>query len=116
MTRLPPIRSTAAALAVLTLAACSSQPPSSNAPRRASSTPATGSRVDQAPNAAPGPTSAGGFDAVHAAQVLGPSVSLIIVSSRSETAEGSGFVISARGGTSYIATNNHVVSGSRTVE
>jgi S1-C subfamily serine protease len=72
--------------------------------------------VDQAPNAAPGPTNASGFDAVHAAQVLSPSVGLIIVSSRSGTAEGSGFVISTQGGTSYLATNNHVVSGSRTVE
>src|SRR5437764_6536075 len=108
---LSPLRPAAAALLLgaLAVAACSSQVPSSGAGTRRtapSSSAASAARVDQS-NAAPGPTGQGSFDAVHAAQVLGPSVGLIIVSSRAGTAEGSGFVISAQGGTSYLATNNH---------
>lgn len=70
----------------------------------------------QTPAPTPGPASTGAFDAVHAAQVLGPSVALLIVSSRGGTSEGSGFVIQSQGGTSYLATNNHVVEGNTKVQ
>lgn len=46
---------------------------------------------------------------------LSPSVGTIVVSNASGTALGSGFVISNTGTTSYLITNNHVVSGATTV-
>jgi S1-C subfamily serine protease len=66
----------------------------------------------------PGPAlgSQTGFDAVHAAQVLSPTVALVIVSSSSGTSQASGFVIQSQGGSSYLATNNHVVQGSNKVQ
>jgi S1-C subfamily serine protease len=48
--------------------------------------------------------------------VLSPTVALVIVSSNTGTSEGSGFVIQSQGGTSYLATNNHVVQGSNKVQ
>src|SRR5438094_738492 len=111
-----------AAAALILLAACSSNPPSTTAtpsPHPKSPTPsASGSAPPIA--AAPGPTNAGSFDAVHAAQVLGPSVGLVISTgvsgARGGAAEGSGFVFSSQGGTSYMLTNNHVVQGARRVQ
>jgi len=70
-------------------------------------------------DAAPGPTGTGSFDAVHAAQVLGPAVGLVIstdAGTRAGPAEGSGFVFASQGGTSYVMTNNHVVAGARRVQ
>jgi serine protease Do len=68
-----------------------------------------------------GATSVGNFDAAHAAQVLGPSVGLVIATGVSGTRgttndEGSGFVFSSQGGTSYLLTNNHVIEGARRVQ
>jgi S1-C subfamily serine protease len=110
-----------AAALVLGLAACStasqgSTSRSSGAPSAPSGTPAT---QPQTSNPPPATTSGGGFDASHAAQVLGPSVGLIIATgsgSRGGTAEGSGFAFSAQSGTSYMLTNNHVISGANRVQ
>lgn len=65
---------------------------------------------------APGPISQGSFDSVHAAQVLSPSVALIIVNTNAGTGEGSGFVVQSQQGTSYLVTNNHVVQGATKVQ
>jgi S1-C subfamily serine protease len=104
------------------VSACSSQQTSgattpdrrSPSPRQATAAPAATSA------AAPGPTSVGSFDAPHAAQVLGPSVGLVIstgiTGSRSGSAEGSAFVIASQGGSSFLLTNNHVVQGARRVQ
>jgi serine protease Do len=111
-------------LAALVLAACSNQPAaaptSSGRPQSAASaSPTVGA---PATAAAPGPTSVGGgFDAAHAAQVLGPAVGLVIAagvsgSRGSSNAEGSAFVFGAQGGASYLLTNNHVVQGARRVQ
>jgi S1-C subfamily serine protease len=120
----PPARRTivpsaAAALVVVLMAACSQSTPSTGGrPDRATSPAPSGSAAAPAISAAPGPTSEGSFDASHAAQVLNPSVGLIIATGvsggrGSGTAEGSGFVFRAQGGTSYLLTNNHVVEGAR---
>ena len=110
----------AAALAlVLLTAACSSGAPSARSPSptptSASSPSATPSQT-QGPALAPAPVSQGGFDSVRAAQVLSPSVALILVNTQGGSASGSGFVIRSEGGTSFVATNNHVVTGSTRVQ
>ena len=64
----------------------------------------------------PGPTSQAGFDAVHVNDVLGPAVAEIIVTTSGGGALGSGFVIQSDSAASYILTNNHVVTGARTVQ
>ncbi|HYW27345.1 MAG TPA: trypsin-like peptidase domain-containing protein [Terriglobales bacterium] len=116
---------TPALLATLVLAACSSQAaspsPSPGRPQAAGSPSASAAPPAPATAAAVGPTSVAGFDAAHAAQVLGPAVGLVIstgvTGSRGTTnEEGSAFVISAQGGTSYLLTNNHVVEGARRVQ
>ena len=79
----------------------------------------SGSAAPQVSNPPPASTSGAGFDATHAAQVLGPSVGLIIASgggARGGNAEGSGFAFSSQGGTSYVLTNNHVISGASRVQ
>ncbi len=64
-----------------------------------------------------GPTNQGSFDAVHAAQVLAPSVGLVIVNEQAgAVSEGSGFVIASQDGTSYLLTNAHVIAGGRLVQ
>jgi putative serine protease PepD len=106
---------------VLALAACSAAPSGTSTPSGAGA-PSSSPRQEASPNqtpgqaVAPGPTSQGTFDSVRAAQVLSPSVALIIVNSSGGTAEGSGFVIQSQGGVSYLATNNHVVEGSTKVQ
>ncbi|MBJ7610064.1 MAG: trypsin-like peptidase domain-containing protein [Candidatus Dormibacteraeota bacterium] len=55
-------------------------------------------------------------DAAAVAAKLSPSVGTIVVASSGGSALGSGFVISNSGGTSYLLTNNHVVSGATSVE
>ncbi len=107
----------AAFLAALVLAACSNQAPASNgrAQSAASASPAVGTLASAA---APGPTSAGSFDAAHAAQVLSPAVGLVIASGAPgarSAEEGSAFVFSVQAGTSYLLTNNHVVQGAHRV-
>jgi serine protease Do len=115
------------AAAALALAACSTLPGSSDSPTGgsptassqpgASATPGQQPSLNQTPGqaVAPGPNSQGTFDSVHAAQVLSPTVALIIVTTAAGTGEGSGFVIQSAGGTSYLATNNHVVQGATKV-
>ncbi len=107
------VRGHAAALAVVLMAAaCTNTPPTTNNASPRPTTSAARPTTSPSALAAPGPTNVGTFDAVHAAQVLGPSVGLIIANGRgSSTAEGSGFVFSTQGGTSYVLTNNHVVEG-----
>ena len=112
----------AVAGAVLLLAGCSSSASTAATPTpRAGSPTPSASGSPGAIAAAPGPTNAGSFDAAHAAQVLSPSVGLVIATGVSGArsngaAEGSGFVFSAQGSTSYILTNNHVVQGARRVQ
>ena len=116
--RLHALRAAIATGAVVLLAACSASVTSSTG--RSTSTPSPGAQANSNPSAsqapAPGPTTTGSFDAVHAAQVLSPSVALIIVNGRSGTAEGSGFVVQSEEKTSFLATNNHVVEGSTKVQ
>ena len=106
-----------AASLVLALASCST---AETGPSRGSATSApSGLSVGQASNPPPANTSGSTFDATRAAQVLGPSVGLIIATgngSRGGTSEGSGFAFSAQSGTSYMLTNNHVISGASRVQ
>jgi S1-C subfamily serine protease len=110
------------ALAAIGLAACSSQAPSSSGRPQVAASPTPSAGVAAPPTAAaPGPTSVSGFDAAHAAQVLGPSVGLVIATGVSGARgttnnEGSAFVFSSQGGTSYLLTNNHVIEGARRVQ
>jgi S1-C subfamily serine protease len=62
-------------------------------------------------------SAASGNDAVRVSNQLGPAVGTIVVSGGSGGGGslGSGFVISNSGGTSYLVTNNHVVSGASDV-
>jgi S1-C subfamily serine protease len=109
-------------LVALAVWACSNQPAAapSGRPQSAASASPTSGPPAPATAAAPGPTSVGGFDAAHAAQVLGPAVGLVIASgvsgSRGGNDEGSAFVFSAQGGSSYLLTNNHVIQGARRVQ
>jgi serine protease Do len=110
------------------LGACSFSPPTTGSPTVTSPTPSLqpGSsptpRQQPSPNqtpgqaVAPGPNGQGSFDSVRAAQVLSPSVALIIVTTSAGTGEGSGFVIQSQGGTSFLVTNNHVVDGGTKVQ
>jgi S1-C subfamily serine protease len=107
---------------LLLLAACSNSAATVASPSpRGGSPTSSASGSPPAIAAAPGPTNAGSFDAAHAAQVLSPSVGLVIATGVSGArgngaAEGSGFVFSAQSGTSYLLTNNHVVQGARRVQ
>ena len=112
------LRSGAAAAAlVLALASCSTA--ETGASRGSATSAPSGLSVAQASNPPPANTSGSTFDATRAAQVLGPSVGLIIATgngSRGGTSEGSGFAFSAQSGTSYLLTNNHVISGASRVQ
>jgi S1-C subfamily serine protease len=109
-------------LAAIGLAACSSQPATSSGRPPGATSPTPSAAVAAPPTAAAqGPTSVGGFDAAHAAQVLGPSVGLVIATGVSgargtTNSEGSAFVFSSQGGTSFLLTNNHVIEGARRVQ
>src|SRR2546421_3697405 len=59
---------------------------------------------------------AGGFDAVHAASIAAPAVAMIIVQTGRGTAEGSGVAFQKSDKGTDILTNNHVVSGSTSVQ
>ncbi len=97
----------------LLLAACSVEVPTP--PSKSVTNPSPGKA--QVPISATPPAASGaGFDPVHAAAVLSPSVGMIIVTTSGGTAEGSGFVIATEGKVSYLATNNHVVEGARKVQ
>ncbi|HKA13095.1 MAG TPA: trypsin-like peptidase domain-containing protein [Candidatus Dormibacteraeota bacterium] len=105
-----------AALFILVTACTANQTGTTQSP--AAALP-SGSAAPLASNPPPASTSGAGFDATHAAQVLGPSVGLIIASgagARGGNAEGSGFAFSSQGGTSYVLTNNHVISGASRVQ
>jgi S1-C subfamily serine protease len=116
------MRTALASGALLLLAGCTSTAAAPTpTPSQRPGTPSPTATGAPAIAAAPGPTNAGSFDAAHAAQVLGPSVGLVIATGVSGArsngaAEGSGFVFSAQGGTSYLLTNNHVVQGARRVQ
>ena len=106
-----------AAVLILATACTANQAGTARSPA-ANSSPGS-SATPQVSNPPPASTSGAGFDATHAAQVLGPSVGLIIASgggSRGGNAEGSGFAFSSQGGTSYVLTNNHVISGASRVQ
>jgi len=105
-----------AAVVILVTACTANQTSTTQSP--AAALP-SGSTAPLASNPPPASTSGAGFDATHAAQVLGPSVGLIIASgagARGGNAEGSGFAFSSQGGTSYVLTNNHVISGASRVQ
>jgi len=99
--------------ALVTLTACSVQLPSI---RTAGGTPTpTPSTPVTLPHTAP--TISTNFDPVTAAQVLLPSVGMIIVNSAGGGGGvGSGFVIQSSGNVSYMVTNNHVVEGASRVQ
>lgn len=106
-----------ATMSALVLVACSANQAGTGANTPGATSSPAASRAPQPSNPPPGPTNVGSFDAVHAAQVLGPSVSLIISTGGGRgTAEGSGFVFSSQGGTSYLMTNNHVIAGATRVQ
>lgn len=105
--------------AVLILATACTTSPAGTARSPAAVSPSAGSATPEASNPPPASTAGAGFDATHAAQVLGPSVGLIIASgagSRGGNAEGSGFSFSSQAGTSYVLTNNHVIAGASRVQ
>ena len=105
--------------AVLILATACTTSPAGTARSPAAVSPSAGSATPEASNPPPAATTGAGFDATHAAQVLGPSVGLIIASgagSRGGNAEGSGFAFSSQAGTSYVLTNNHVIAGASRVQ
>ena len=109
------------AVVALALGGCSNQTPApSGRQQRVPAASTTPGAPAPATAAAPGPTSVGGFDAAHAAQVLGPAVGLVIASgatgSRGNGSEGSAFVFSTQSGASYLLTNNHVIQGARRVQ
>jgi S1-C subfamily serine protease len=104
------------AFAALVLASCSTQPVATGQPQSTPSSSPTARAVAPPTAAAPGPTSVGGFDAAHAAQVLDASVGLVIASTATGSDEGSAFVFNVQSGTSYLLTNNHVVAGARRVQ
>ena len=62
------------------------------------------------------PTSQNGFDAAHVNDLVGPAVAEIMVTVSGGIQQGSGFVVQVDGSTSYILTNNHVVTGGRQVQ
>src|ERR1700730_6831786 len=91
-------------LAALVLAACSSQPAAAPSGRPQSATSASPTAGAPATAEATGPTSVGGVGAARGG------------SRGAGSAEGSAFVFSAQGGTSYLLTNTHVVQGARRVQ
>ncbi len=100
-------------LLVAGLTACSAGAPTHS--RAPASTPPGAGRIPVA--TVPGPTDQGSFDAAHAAQVLAPSVGLVIANQRTGgVSEGSGFVVASQNGNSYLLTNDHVIEGSRLVQ
>ena len=100
-----PLRGAAVAILLVLVAGCSTSLPHAS---QASPIP-----ISVAPAASAG---ASGFDPAHVAEVLAPAVGEIIVNTSGGIATGSGFVIQAGGGTSYLMTNNHVVQGARKVQ
>jgi putative serine protease PepD len=71
----------------------------------------------QSGQSTPGPAVvSGNFDAVHAAQVAGPAVAMIIVQTRGGIGEGSGVSFQAGEQSSNILTNNHVVANATRIQ
>jgi S1-C subfamily serine protease len=95
----------------LALYSCTVQPSSGTV------TQPTAGQASIAVNESPAPPVTGsGFDAVKIAQQVVPTVGLVIVNTRTGLGEGSGFVVANGGGSSYMATNNHVVQGASKVQ
>ena len=84
-------------------------PSPSSAP---TSAPASSATI---PTTAQTPAGGSGFSPEKVASVVGPSVGMIIVLVKGGTALGSGFVVAASGGASFMITNNHVVAGAQTI-
>lgn len=105
-----------AGLACLVLAGCTPSPPSRAAQSPRQSPEAGAGPASASALAPPGPTNQGNFDPVHAADVLRPSVALVIANTARGVSEGSGFVFSVQGRTSYLLTNHHVVEGASRVQ
>jgi putative serine protease PepD len=91
-------------LAVALLAACSTFGPVATTP-----TPRAQGPLATVTPALP-PASSGAFDPQHVADVLGPAVAMVIVTSGRATDEGTAFSIARQGGTTYMVTNNHVIA------
>lgn len=102
---------------MLTVAACTPPNPAAVAsPSPSAPAPSSGARGSIPINSSPAPTvTATTFDPSHVAEVLGPAVGVVIVSTSRGAAEGSGFVVLNQGGFSYMVTNNHVVEGATRV-
>jgi S1-C subfamily serine protease len=113
----PPISrlaaSAAAAGGVLVLAACSLAANSPNS--AATQPPKPAATIPAGEGSPPVAVSGSGIDAVKVAAAVLPSTAEIIVQTSSGPALGSGFVVAHDAGSSYLVTNNHVVSGARTV-
>ncbi|HVB76378.1 MAG TPA: trypsin-like peptidase domain-containing protein [Candidatus Nitrosotalea sp.] len=110
-------RATWSAIAVgaaLALSGCSLQIPSLRHPAPSASPSAAPTAVPVLPTTAPGVSSA--YNPVAAAQALLPSVGMVIVNVPGGESIGSGFVIQSSGNTSYMVTNNHVVTGGQRVQ
>ncbi len=95
-------------LASILLAACSS--PLGGTP----ATTPTGPLASVTP-AAP-PVSSGAFDPQRVADVLGPAVAMVIVSSGRSTDEGTAFAIAHEGNATFMVTNNHVIASGGTIQ
>jgi putative serine protease PepD len=103
----------AAILAVPLLVACSLSPQAARSP---APKPSPASQGSIPLNTSPPVTVSGGFDPAQVAAILGPAVGMVIVSTRTGSADGSGFVILNRGDSSYMVTNNHVVEGATRIQ
>jgi len=101
----------AGALALGTLA-CSSLGPNSSP----TSSPVGPAGPLAAATAAAPPVTTGAFDPQHVAEVLGPAVAEVIVTSGQSVDEGSAFAIAHEGGITYMVTNNHVIAAGGTIQ
>jgi S1-C subfamily serine protease len=106
--------SAAGTAGVVLLAACSLN--TTNGPKAATSPTPRPAATIPAGEASP-PVAAGGtgIDAIKVAAAVLPSTAEIIVQTSSGSALGSGFVVAHDASVSYLVTNNHVVSGARSV-
>lgn len=122
MVRPRPVAALLALLALVAMTASACAPPGPQLAQRSSTRPtpsSSGSKTTPLPSLSPpsGSAQGSGFDAAHAAAVLGPSVGLIIVSlAGGHIAEGSGYVIDVKDGQSFLVTNNHVVDKQQKVQ
>jgi len=104
----PTLRILLIAFAITLLASCSS-------PTAATPTPTPSGPLAAATPAEP-PVITGPFNPQHVADVLGPSVAMVIVSSAQSTEAGSAFAIAHQGSTTFMVTNNHVIASGGTIQ